>query len=152
MNKIVISNVSLSGNPQAKVVPSTDGIGGQLNQASDGALYCVVTLEDQSNPTRFIKRTVNYRQQKNATTGLWQWRGATPKIFLGMKSRTIEGRSVTHTVEPYDVSGREVNTYTTIILTGESEASVFKNAGHPIASVEAQVGQVLQPDAALLGS
>jgi hypothetical protein len=69
-----------------------------------------------------------------------------------MKSRSIEGRSVTHTVEPYDVSGREVNTYTTIILTGESEASVFKNAGHPIVESSTQVGQVLQPDAALLGS
>ena len=150
MNKIVISNVSLSGNPQAKVVDSTDGIGGKLNQASDGALYCVVTLEDQSNPTRFIKRTVNYRQQKNAQ-GAWAWRGATPKVFHTMKTRIIEGRSVTHTVEPYEVSGREINTYTTIILTGESEASVFKNAGHPIASVEAQVGQsVLQPDATVL--
>lgn len=149
MNKIVISNVALSANPQAKVVDSTDGINGKLNQASDGALYCVVSLEDQSNPTRFIKRTLAYRQQKNAQ-GVWAWRGATPKVFLGMKSRSIEGKSVTHTVEPYDVNGREVNSYTTIILTGETEASVFKNAGHPIVEASTEVGVALQPDAASL--
>jgi hypothetical protein len=150
MNKIVISNVSLSGNPTAKTVESVDGINGKLNQASDGALYCVVTLEDQSNPTRFVKRVIAYRQQKNSQ-GQWAWRGATPKVFLGMKSRSIDGRSTTHNVEPYDVSGRTVSTYTTIVLTGENEATVFANAGHPIVAQAAEVG-VMQPDASLLGS
>jgi hypothetical protein len=150
MNKIVISNVSLSGNPTAKTVESVDGINGKLNQASDGALYCVVSLQDQTNDTKYIKRTIAYRQQKNSQ-GLWAWPGATPKLFVTRKGQTTQGKSVTHNVEPYDVSGRTVSTYTTIILTGENEATVFKNAGHPIVAQAAEVG-VMQPDASLLGS
>ena len=144
----MIAKIGLSTNPTAKVVENADGIGGKLNLAKDGALYCGVTLEDRSNPLKYVRRHVNYRQQKNSA-GEWVWKGATPVQFAKLQGSKVNGTVVTRTVQPYDVQGREVDSYTTIVLAGENEATVFRNAGHEIVS-QAQATEappVLMPDA-----
>lgn len=146
----IISKIGLSANPTAKVVENTDGIGGKLNLAKDGALYCGVTLEDRSNPMKYVLRHVNYRQQKNSV-GEWVWKGATPKNFAAMQGSKIKGQVFTEQVEPYDVNGREVSSYTTIVLQGENKETVFRNAGHPITSQQIVEAPIAMPDASAFG-
>ena len=144
----MIAKVGLSANPTAKTVESAEGINGKVNIAKDGAHYIGVTLEDHSNPLKYVRRHVNYRQQKNSA-GKWTWRGANPQQFAKLQGSKVNGTVVTRTVQPYDVQGREVDSYTTIVLAGENEATVFRNAGHEIVS-QAQATEappVLMPDA-----
>jgi len=144
----MISRVGLSQNPTAQIIESAEGINGKVNLSKDGAQYIGVTLEDRSNPLKYVKRHVNYRQQKNAA-GEWVWRGATPQQFAKLQGSKVNGNVVTHNVQPYDVQGREVNSYTTIVLAGENPATVFRSAGHEIVSQAAEEVAMPMPDASM---
>ena len=62
------------------------------------------------------------------------WKGANPEVIKPMIGKSVEGYITTKQVEPYEIDGKTVSTYTAVILQGELESSVFKALGHPLAT------------------
>lgn len=141
MNKVVIKSVGLSNNPESTVVESQEGFDGKLNQNKDGKLYFVVNVQDESNPFHVTKRTMVISQvEKNSKN---TWGAFTPQQFKAAIGQQIEGAKVIkNNVVPYNFNGREVNTFTTIIMPHENEISVFFNQQHPIMLED---GTILEP-------
>lgn len=128
---LILKSIRLSSNPAAKVVTSTDGINGKLNETSDGRKYYMVECADGSNPFAPSRQRM-IAQQVNAN-GEAYWPAGSPSDVRKFVGKVIEGaRFVTKTVAPYAVQDRTVNTYTAIVFGHENEETVFKNAGHPI--------------------
>lgn len=141
MQKVLIQNVRLSGNPEAIVVDHKDGINGKLNQTEDGRLYCQVELADDDLFKR-SKRNMMYSSDEKGN-----FAGATPKQLLAAVGKELPGaRVVTKKVTEYTIGENIVNQYTTIILPKENVETVFKNAGHPIQTeefVDESTGEVI---------
>lgn len=139
-----LTEVRLSNNPNATVVPSKDGINGKINESSDGAQYCTLVITDDSNPFKKSTCVRNYRQQMSG--GKWKWPGLTPKEFSALQGKEIGGRFYTAIVEPYQIDGRIVHQYTTFVAENESVATVFRNAGHALV-VNTETGEVAMESA-----
>ena len=141
MSKVTIKSVGLSSNSEAAVVESKEGFDGKLNQNKDGKLYFVVNVEDQSNPFHVTKRTmvISQVEKNNQLT----WGAFTPTQFKAAVGTVIENAQVVkENVVPYNLNGREVNTFTTIVFSHENKISVFFNQGHPIMLED---GTILEP-------
>lgn len=132
---VILKSVALSGNPEAEVVSSKEGINGKLNRASDGALYCVLTIVDNSNPLKQNKAVRTYRQNSDGKGG-FRWPGITPAEFLQLQGQPFPGKFVRANVAPYQIGENTVSTYTTYVGVHENVVSVFEAQGHPIVGEE----------------
>ena len=141
MNTVKLVNVRLSGNPETPVVQSTEGVNNKCNQTPDGALFCVLELEDRSNPFQVRKAVKSVFQQKDAE-GKFRWRGATPKEFKKLEGQTIPGTFVTREVQGYMINGNLCHTYTSFVAPNESVEAVFKAAGHVLLHIDQDTGEV----------
>jgi hypothetical protein len=142
MNTVKLVNVRLSGNPETIVVQSTDGVGGKCNQTSEGALFCVLELEDNSNPFQKRRATKSIFQQKDVN-GDFRWRGLNPKEFKQLEGKFIPGSFVTREVPGYMINGNLCHTYTSFVAPNESVEAVFKAAGHLLLNVDETTGEVI---------
>jgi hypothetical protein len=133
---VIVKNVRLSENPEATTMENEEGINGMVNETSDGRAYVVVELEDTTNPFKMTRRTLTYSQNND------KWPGATPKQLLDFKGKELPGaKTVTETVEPYEIGENTVSTYSTILLPHENKYTTFSNLDHPIIDVE--TGEVI---------
>lgn len=134
---VKIQEVVLSSNPNTAVVESQEGINGQLNKTSDGALFCVVRFVDTTNPFKHRTAVRTYRQNDG------KWTGGTPAQLVKMKGATIPAKFMTLPVEAYPIVNQSTGvqnmctTYTTIVMEGENPITVFKNAGHVVVGTPA---------------
>lgn len=124
MRKIKLLGLRLSSNPNATVDPS-----GKFNVTSDGRLYLIAEFSDPNNPFGGIKRRTISQQFDSNGNPVWNINIAEVRSLIGQQ---IDGQIITSVVEPYDVNGRSVSTYTTVVFAHENVETVFKNAGHPI--------------------
>ena len=141
MNTVKLVNVRLSGNPETPTQQSTEGIEGKCNVTPEGALFCVLELEDDSNPFQKRRAVKSVFQQKDAE-GKFRWRGATPKEFLKLKGQTIPGTFVTREVPGYMINGNLCHTYTSFVAPNETVEAVFRAAGHEVLHVNTETGEV----------
>lgn len=140
--QITVTNLRLSNNPTTSTEDSVDGIGGKVNLTEDGRQFVIMDLEDQTNFRKFHRRNVLYSANEAG-----RWPAATPKQMVSAlqnaaavgKQITLPGRVVTHNVVPYDINGRSVSTYTTIVLSDENEIKVFESQGHKIMDAEGTI-------------
>ena len=143
--QIRLVGLALSSNPNATVLDddSTKGIqglGGKINETSDGRKYYLAIFQDLENPfqsTRF--RVINQQFDAN---GNGQWKGGDPSMIKNFIGKALPGAIVTKEVEPYTVTSqdgteREVNSYTAVALKGENIVQLFSRAGHTLVSAEA---------------
>lgn len=128
--RILLTSLSLSNNPDKPVIDDASGIGGKLNQTSDGRGYCMAHFSDPQNPFATVRSRV--LQQQMDTNGTPVWKGATPAQLKSWIGKEIPGEFVTRTVPEYNVGGRSASTYTAVVLKGESISSIFKSAGHEL--------------------
>jgi len=134
-SQIVLSGLTLSRNPDKPVIDDASGVDGKLNQTSDGRGYCMATFSDPSNPFAVTRSRVLQQQMDN--DGNPQWRTATPAQLKSWIGKQIPGEFVTRTVETYSVNGRDCNTYTAVVLKGESVETIFRSAGHELVNESA---------------
>lgn len=142
---IYVLRVRLSQNPDTKVEIDEQGVKGEVNISSDGRKFVLLEIADKSNFRKFHKRNLIYSSNDK---GIWP--ALTPKEMMRVLEEserkgtpiTLQGRVVTHLVEKYEIDGREVNTYSTIVLSDENEVTVFNSSKHPIIDAE---GTLLVP-------
>lgn len=104
---------------------------GDVKTAKDQRQYYAATFQDPTNPfAKSISRI--FWQQKNAA-GDAEWRGADPEAVKPFLGKLLPGYIATKKVEAFDINGRQVDTYTTVILGSELESQIFKAMGHPLA-------------------
>lgn len=148
MNTVKLVNVRLSGNPATPTQQSVEGIDGKCNVTPDGALFCVLELEDRSNPFQVRKAVKSVFQQKDAE-GKFRWRGATPKEFKQLQGKTIPGSFVTRQVPGYMINGNLCYTYTAFVAPNESVEAVFRAAGHDVLHVDESTGEIIESAATM---
>ena len=122
--------VRLSAKADAQLVDDKDGVNGKLNLTSDGRKYYIAVFRDPSNPfgaerTRVIAQTTD--SEDNPV-----WKAGNPALIKQFVGKNIPGDIVTKSVVPYTVDGREVMSYTSVVLKGETITSVFKSQGHQL--------------------
>lgn len=108
--------------------------------------YYVATFGNPANPfSKAVSRV--FWQQHNADGTSAEWKGANPKDVKQFIGKEIPGYIAARQVEAYDIDSpsgvREANTYTTVVLDGEIESSVFKASGKvllEVANVTAMAG------------
>lgn len=136
---VKLVDVCLSDNPEAKVIPSTEGIGGNINVASNGAKYIVLKIKDIENPFNHRPHTRTYIQRE-VEKGIFKWPGATPQEWLKLKGKDIPGRFVTAKVEEYEFEDRKTGElrsttqFTTYVQPGVTVEAAFEAAGHKLVS------------------
>ena len=128
--QLQLVSVRLSAKADAQLVDDKDGINGKLNLTSDGRKYYIAVFRDPSNPfgaerTRIIAQTTD--SEDNPV-----WKSGNPALIKQFVGKNIPGDIVTKSVVPYDVDGREVMSYTSVVLKGETITSVFKSQGHQL--------------------
>jgi|15BtaG_2_1085339.scaffolds.fasta_scaffold02482_3 hypothetical protein len=131
-SRIVLTSLSLSANPDKPVIESESGIDGKLNQTSDGRGYCMAHFSDPQNPFATIRTRV-LQQQFDANDNP-VWKSATPVMLKAWVGKEIPGEFITRDVETYQVSDRDCTTYTAVVLKGENIETIFKGAGHALAT------------------
>jgi hypothetical protein len=98
--------------------------------------YFTATFTNPANPfAKGVSRV--FWQQHNADGTNAEWKGANPRDVKQFIGKEIPGYIAARQVEAYDITGvdgsvREANTYTTVVLDGEVEASVFKASGKTV--------------------
>lgn len=122
--------VRLSAKADATLVDDKDGVNGKLNLTSDGRKYYISVFRDPSNPfgaerTRVIAQTTDSNDNP-------VWKAGNPSLIQQFVGKTIPGDIITKSVVPYTVDGREVMSYTSVVLKGETITSVFKGQGHQL--------------------
>tara|TARA_Y100001973_G_C5199206_1_gene336444 strand:- start:2471 stop:2962 length:492 start_codon:yes stop_codon:yes gene_type:complete len=132
--KLLLSGISLSNNPTATVVDDPDMSGGKINVTSDGRKYYLATFRDVNNPfaperTRVISQTTDASNNPI-------WRAGNPSIIKQFVGKAIPADIVTRTVEPYTVGSNVVETYSCIVMKGESIKTIFKQQGHELTEDE----------------
>jgi len=109
--------------------------------------YFTAEFVDSSNP--FAIKTVkrNFFQLHNADGSEATWGALNYSAIKSMVGKTFAGEVVNEPVAAYQIDGREVTSYTTVLLPGENKATIFKQLGHPLAQAEAV--QVANEDMAI---
>jgi hypothetical protein len=128
-SKLRLVGVKLSSNTEAKVEKDSDGINGKINVGVDGRKYYLAEFED---PENFMAATRMRVVSQSGSEGAASWRLPSPKKMLANVGRDLPGAIITRFVEPYEVNGRMVDTYSTIVFGGEIIENVFQKAGHII--------------------
>ena len=120
---LVCRALRLSSNPSAKVE-------GNFNVSSDGRRYLIGVFSDPENP--FGNQVIRSIAEQSANSPDFEGK---VKAIRSMIGQTTKGDIVTAKCEPYDINGRQVNTYTAVVFGHENIETVFRNAGHPIQDV-----------------
>jgi hypothetical protein len=121
MNKLKITGISILNTEKTR----TDG--------KTSRQYFTAKFVDESNPFAIKEQSRNFFQQHNADGTEASWGALNYDRVKAMVGKTCPGYIANETVESYDIDGREVNTYTAVVLPGENKASLFKSLGHPLA-------------------
>jgi len=132
---IDIQGVRLSENPETIVEKDENGIEGKVNINKNGNKFVIIEIVDTSNFRKFHKRNLIY-----STNDKGKWPALPPREMIialeeaRNKKQPVRliGRTVTHNVQPYEIDGKTVSTYTTIVLSDENEITVFNASKHPI--------------------
>ncbi len=95
--------------------------------------YFTAKFVDESNPFAIKEQSRNFFQQHNADGTEATWGALNYDRVKSMVGQTCPGYIANETVVSYDIDGREVNSYTAVVLPGENKASLFKALGHPLA-------------------
>lgn len=119
----------LSSNPDA-VVDET----GKFNVTSDGRLYLMGEFENPENPFGGLVRRMIAQQFDSQGNPYWKVNLAGIRASVG---KVVAGDIVTKECESYEIGDRTVNTYTAVVFAHENVATVFRNAGHPLATESA---------------
>ena len=100
--------------------------------------YYTAYFSDAANPFGKVAQR-NFFQVHNADGTEASWKTADPEKTASFIGRTIPGEIVTRKVAPYELNGKMVNSYTTIVLKGETVESVFKQQNHSLVSESAPI-------------
>ena len=97
--------------------------------------YFSVQFKDASNPFA-PARTRNFFQSYDAQ-GNCVWKGVSRADISALIGTTVDGRFASFNVEPYEIAGRMVSTYSTVILPHEeiNLTATLKQLGHAPAKV-----------------
>lgn len=116
-----VTKVALSQNPNALI--STDG---KFNITKDGRLYLMVHFEDADNPFGGTRQRMIAQQFDANQKPIWKVN--LDSVFASV-GKTVAGDIITLEVEPYEVSGRQVTTYSAVVFKNENAETVFLNSG-----------------------
>ena len=111
--------------------------------------YYIATFRNPANPfSKTVSRT--FWQQHNADGTETSWKVGNPNEVKQFIGKEIPGKIVSSKVEAYDITDslgniREANTYTAVVLDGETVESVFKAAGKNIIQVVESVAATSEP-------
>jgi len=111
--------------------------------------YFTATFTNPSNPfAKAVSRV--FWQQHNADGTKAEWKGADPKDVKAFIGKEIPGYVAARQVESYDIVGfdgtvRQATAYTTVVLDGEVESSVFKQSGKTIVETVASIPARMEP-------
>ena len=122
----------------------------EVKTASDDRKYMTVQFMDVKNPFAGSRTKVIWQQFTTKSSSDLAYNDSTPKWVVEpsiidelIKDKAqIPGEIVTETVPQYEVGGREVNTYTAVVLGHESVQAVFKAAGHILPTKQEAVALV----------
>ena len=125
----------------------------EVKTASDDRKYMTVQFMDVKNPFVGTRPKMVWQQFTTKSSSDLAYNDSNPKWTVEpsiidelIKDKAqIPGEIITETVPEYEVGGREVNTFTAVVLGHESVQAVFKASGHElpkkqeiVALVEAQ--------------
>lgn len=102
--------------------------------------YYTAYFSDPSTPFAQARQR-NFFQSHNADGSEASWKIGAPEKTMNFIGKNIPAEVVTRKVTPYELNGKMVDSFTTVVLKGESVESAFKQQGHPLAtstSVEAE--------------
>lgn len=116
----------LSSNPNANLTED-----GKFNLTTDGRAYLIGEFESPENPFGGVVRRMIAQQFNSANEPYWKVNLAGIRASIG---KVVAGDIITKTVEPYEIGERTVNTYTAVVFAHENVETVFRNAGHPLAT------------------
>lgn len=100
--------------------------------------YYTAYFADASNPFAPARQR-NIFQTHNADGTACSWKSGDPAIVAQFVGKQIPGEFVNVTTKPYDVNGRMVTSYTTVLLAGENLKAVLKQSGVEMAVETSQV-------------
>lgn len=108
--------------------------------------YYTAYFADSLNP--FAKQTQrNIFQDHNQDGTVAIWKSGDPAIVKNFIGKEIPGQIVNCSVAPYDINGRMVDSFTTVLLDGEKLSAILKQSGHTMA--ESAVVKQQSPEAIL---
>ncbi len=111
--------------------------------------YYTAYFMDPMNP--FAKQAqTNIWQDHNSDGTIAIWKSGDPSIVKQFIGKTVPGAIVNSEVEPYEIDGRIVETFTCVVLGHQTKAQAFKLAGHLLKSdKKIVVEEIKQTSAAL---
>jgi hypothetical protein len=143
--QIKLVGIALSGNPNATVLDDEGtngikGLGGKINETSDGRKYYLAIFQDLDNPFQATRFRVISQQFDSSGNSIWK--GGDPNQIKNYVGKALPGAIVTKQVEPYPVTSqdgttRTVDSYTAVALKGENIVQLFSRAGHELAGASA---------------
>jgi hypothetical protein len=126
-----LNALRLSSNPNALL--SADG---KFNVTTDKREYLMAEFENPSNPFGGVVRRMIAQQFESNGTPYWKVNLAGIRASVG---KVIAGDIVTSKCEPYEIGDHTVDSYTAVVFAHENVETVFRNAGHPIETVQPAV-------------
>lgn len=105
--------------------------------------YITVKVVDDSNLLAIHETTRNFTQEHSNDGKSASWGAFNVAGSKGLIGKKMPGTIYKETVLPYEVIGsdgtkRNVDTFTTYILSSEDKKQVFKQLGHPITEVQVE--------------
>lgn len=114
----------------------------EVRTAKDGRQFFVGTFRPGFGQ-RLVNRTFwqQFKQIAGVRTEEKFWERASPEEAdqLIKTGEVIEAKKVTNNVETYEIAGKPVNTYSTILFPDENEITLFAAQNHPIVSEHGEV-------------
>ncbi len=113
-----------------------------VRTAKDGRQYFIGTFRPGFGQ-RQVNRTF-WEQFKliagvKTTEKFWERASPSEAMELIASGETIDAAKITRNVETYDILGKAVNTYSTVIFPDENEVALFASQNHPIVSEHGEV-------------
>jgi hypothetical protein len=94
--------------------------------------YYVAKFMDSLNPFAAVRQRTVF-QDHNADGTIAFWKSGDPSIVKNYVGKEIPGQIVNVNVESYKIDDRDTNTFTTVLLDGESLKTILKQNGHVMA-------------------
>lgn len=113
-----------------------------VRTATDGRQYFIGTFRPGFGQ-RLVNRT--FWQQFKLIGGVRTeekfWERASPSEAEALinSGESIEAIKITRNVETYEIAGRPVNTYSTVLFPDENEVTLFAAQNHPIVNEHGEV-------------
>jgi hypothetical protein len=129
-----------------------------VRTAKDGRNYFVAEFRP-SLGQRVVKRTFWEQFVRDAKTQVvdktkkfWERMSPTECKEAIASGEAIIGEKITHTVEPYELGDKLVDSYSTVIFPDENAYTLFANQNHPIVDADGVIHKkkaVLAPNGAV---